>query len=304
MTLGVHALPEPTRESGPAAAADRLAGAIERADTPACVGLDPVHEKLPEAMRSMRMAPASAILAFCLDVIESVAGVVGVVKPQAACFERYGAEGASVLGEVIARAKQRRLFVILDAKRSDIASSAEHYAAGALALGADAITLSPYMGRSAITPFLDAGLGVFVLARTSNPDSDEVQAARLEGGASVAEHVASMIADLGRAHVGARGLSGVGAVVGATKASSDGARMRALMPDQVLLVPGVGAQGGSVEDVRPMARPEASSPAELGLVVNASRSVLYATPEGRETWQEAVSRAATGLVDDLRALAP
>ncbi len=267
------------------------------------MGLDPVFERLPDELRSLRMTPASAIQAFCLEVIDAVAGVVGVVKPQSACFERYGGEGVAALAEVIARARERGLYVILDAKRADIASSAEHYAAGAAGMGADAITLSPYMGRSTIQPFLGAGLGVFVLTRTSNPDADELQSARLEDGATVAQRVASMIAEVGRAQIGASGLSAVGAVVGATKAGADGARLREIMPDQVFLVPGVGAQGGSVADIRPLARAGARSSGGLGLVVNASRSVLYPTPPADTPWPEAVADAAGRFAGDVRDLA-
>lgn len=266
------------------------------------MGLDPVLERLPAPLRSARVTPASAIQAFCLGVIDAVADSVGVVKPQSACFERYGAEGVAALGEVVAHARERGLVVVLDAKRADIASSAGHYAAGAAALGADWITLSPYMGRSTIEPFLDAGLGVFALARTSNPDADELQTLVLQDGRTVAQRVSSMIADVGRARRGSSGLSDVGAVVGATKAAGEGARLRQIMPNQVFLVPGVGAQGGTVEDVRPLARAGASSPGALGLVVNASRSVLYPEDGGGDDWPEAVARAARSFADPLGAL--
>ena len=281
--------------------ADRLAGAIDDAGTPLCVGIDPTPERLPEALTSLSSDPAELMAAFCIGVVVSVAGIAPAVKPQSACFERLGSMGVGVLEHTIARAKERGLIVVLDAKRGDIGSTARHYAAGAVAMGADAITLNPYMGRSAIEPFLEAGLGAFALARTSNPDSDEIQSARLENGASVGEHVASVIADLGVGRLGARGLSDLGAVVGATK-STEGARLRAIMPDQVFLVPGVGAQGGTVDDVRALLRPGATTPGELGVLVNASRSVIYAPPQPGETWTDAISRAARQLGEQLRTL--
>lgn len=287
----------------PAQAADRLCEAIDRAGSPACVGIDPVLERLPGELRAARVPPASAIKAFSLSVLDAVAGAVGVVKPQSACFERYGSEGVAALEAVVEHARSLGLFVILDAKRGDIGSSAAHYGAGAAAMGADAITVNPYMGRSAVRPFLDEGLMVFALARTSNPDSDELQAAALEEGGIVAERVARMIADMGTAHVGGSGLSGVGAVVGATKASADGRRLRGAMPDQFFLVPGVGAQGGTVEEVRPLMRAGAASPGGLGVVVNASRSVIFAEAGAGEAWTDAVVREAHRLADDLRALA-
>lgn len=238
---------------------------------------------------------------FCLGVIDAVADVVGVVKPQCACFERFGARGYAVLEEVVAWARHRDLVVILDAKRGDIDSSARHYAHGAMAMGADWITVSPYMGPSTIEPFLEVGLGVFALCRTSNPDSGRLQA--LDAGArTLAERVAEMLAESGCSRVGACGLSAVGAVVGATKEASEVARLRALMPDTVFLAPGFGTQGGTLSELGPMRRAGAADVGGLGVVVNASRSVLYPKAAG-EDWQASVHRAALELVRELSALA-
>jgi orotidine-5'-phosphate decarboxylase len=255
--------------------ADALVRAMDIAASPACVGLDPVFASLPEAGPSPRPRPRSEPIEwFCQGVLDAVVGVVGVVKPQSACFERYGSAGYAVLERTIRRAKALGLIVILDAKRGDIGSSAEHYAASARSIGADWITVSPYMGPSTIEPFLAAGLGVFALCRTSNPDSDRLQTLRSDGH-TLAEHTAAMIAEMGTPLRSHAGLSALGAVVGATKSAADGSRLRAAMPDQILLVPGVGAQGGTAEEVRPLTRPNAVSAATLGVVVNASRSVLY-----------------------------
>lgn len=283
-------MPEPA-----SSAPDRLIDAIERAGTPACVGLDPVLERLPAAFD--RADAGAAIESFCLGVLDAVAGVVPAVKPQAACFERFGSAGVCALERVVRRARDLGLIVVLDAKRGDIGTTSAHYAAGAAGMGADWITVNAYLGTSGVEPFLDAGLGVFALVRTSNPDSDAVQAAELAAGGTVAELVARQLAAIGRAPAGARGLSAVGAVIGATKGAGELARLRAAMPDQPCLVPGVGAQGGSPEDVRPLRRP--GTVGEAGVLINASRSVLY--PEGGAGgWADAVAAAARAFAGDVR----
>lgn len=280
---------------------DRLAAAIDSAGAPACVGLDPVVEKLPASIREGAGA-VEGIALYSMRVIEAIAGVVPVVKPQSACFERYGAAGVAVLREVIAQAKRRGLIVLLDAKRGDIGISAEHYAAAALeddGHGADAVTVSGYLGADTVEPFVRDGKGVFVLVRTSNPGSDGVQSQKLADGRTVGEMMADLVAGMGRTRMGSRGLSDIGAVVGATKAA-DGRSLRAHMPDQVFLVPGYGAQGGTLEDVRQLVRAGAKSAGELGVLVTASRSVIYAFKG--EGWVEEVREAAEGFVGELRGL--
>lgn len=285
---------------------DRLTDALDRVGSPACVGLDPVLERLPEAVRAEHWEPVRAVEAFCRGVVDAVAGHVAVVKPQSACFERYGSAGVRALEHVCEHARERGLLVVLDAKRGDIGISAEHYAAAAVHMGADAITVNAYLGPSTVEPYLEAGLGVYVLVRTSNADSDEVQSAGLAAGGTVAELMAGHVRGLGEGsdgggRLGARGLSDAGAVVGATKAS-DGAALRAAMPDAPFLIPGYGAQGGTVEDIGAMCRGGAATAGELGVLVNASRSVLYAGGGG--DWREAVGEAAAGFAAELRALGP
>jgi orotidine-5'-phosphate decarboxylase len=307
--------------------ADRLADAIDRARTPACVGLDPVLERLPSVVRREHDDPSVAIAKFCTGVLRACAGIVPVVKLQSACFERHGEHGVRVLRHLIIDARALGYVVILDAKRGDIGISAEHYAASAFAgsAPADALTVAPYMGPDTIEPFLayassaaphaasasttaagapyadrpDAGRGVFVLVRTSNPGSDAVQSLRLSDGRSVSEMVADMVAQLGRSRVGRRGLSDVGAVVGATK-PQDGAALRARMPDQVFLVPGFGAQGGTPDDVRAMLRPTRTSPGDAGVLVTASRSIIYAFKPDDADWEHAIADAAQAFVGELR----
>lgn len=284
---------------------DRLAGAMDRVGSPVCVGLDPVLERLPEAVRAEHWEPVRAIEAFCKGVIDAVAGHVGVVKPQSACFERYGSAGMKALEHTIEHSKAAGLVVVLDAKRGDIGVSAEHYAAAVQHQGADAVTVNAYLGASTVEPYLAAGLGVFVLVRTSNPDSDAVQACALASGESVAAKMAGLVQTLGDSHVGACGLSDVGAVVGATK-SADGRMLRERMPEQVFLVPGYGAQGGKAADVRVLLREGTSTAGGCGVVVNASRSVLY--PGGGEggdgDWREAIRAAAKVFAADVGGIVP
>jgi orotidine-5'-phosphate decarboxylase len=278
--------------------ADRLLAAIRRAGSPAGVGLDPVLEKLPQSIRARHSEPAAAITAFGRGVLEAIAPYAGVVKLQSACFERYGAAGVRALEETAARAVALGLIVVLDAKRGDIGISAEHYAAAAAALGADAVTVNAYLGPGTLEPFLAAGLGLFVLVRTSNPDSDAVQSLELTDGRTVAEMMADHVAALGRRSTGAGGYSDVGAVVGATKAA-DGRALRLRMPDQIFLVPGYGAQGGTAADIRAMLDDRGG-----GVLVTASRSVIYAFEPDDETWPAAVAAAAAGFAAELKAIAP
>lgn len=278
---------------------DQLVSAIDEHATPACVGIDPVFSKLPEQLRSE--PEVEAVETFSMGVLDAIRGTVPVIKPQSACFERYGSAGYAILEKVIAKGCELGFVVILDAKRGDIGSSAQHYAEGAADMGAHFITVSPYMGPSTIEPFLDAGLGVFALARTSNPDSDEVQLTELADGRRVVHAISSMIATMGSTMTGKSGLSALGAVVGATKSAGEMGMLRELMPNQMFLVPGVGAQGGTVDDVRPMCRSDAGSAGQLGVIVNASRSVLF--PAGISTdWQQGVRDAAIAFADSLRIL--
>lgn len=287
--------------------ADILAEALDRSGAPACIGLDPVLEKIPQESLDATAREGGddveAIGDFCIGVLRAAhdAGIA-VVKPQSACFERHGSAGFAQLERVIAEAHRLSLLVILDAKRGDIGVSAEHYAAWAFDhLNAHSITVSPYLGPDTIEPFVRDGRGVFALVRTSNPESDSVQARRLADGRTVAEMVADMVQEIGRPRRGGRGLSDIGAVVGATKAA-EAAALRERMPDQFFLVPGYGAQGGTIDDVRRMTRPGARSPGDLGVVVNASRSVIYARPSPGERWTDAVRAAAEKLIAELRDL--
>ena len=281
----------------PTHAADELLAKCRDKGAPVCVGLDPVVNKLPDALGGLD--PLAALERFCRQVIEAVADHVPAVKPQAACFERYGSAGYAVYERVIRAGREAGLFVIGDAKRGDIGTSSAHYAAGLLAgedegaEGCDALTIHSYLGDDGIEPFLQAakltGRGLFALVRTSNPGGDRLQNARLADGRTVAELVADGIADLGCGTLGERGYSLLGAVVGATK-PEDIASLRDRMPQQLFLVPGFGAQGGSAKDVQGCFKPDGS-----GAIITASRSVIYAYNPADTDWTLAVGRAAREL---------
>lgn len=281
---------------------DALAARCDALSSIACVGLDPVLEQLPPQVRATHHDPVAAIRAFCMGIIDAVAPIVPVIKPQSACFERYGSRGVAILEECCHAARNAGLLVLLDVKRGDIGISAEHYAAAAHHCGVHALTVSGYMGPDTIEPFANAHLGVFVLVRTSNPGSDLVQSQPLADRRTVAHLIADHVRDLGASRRGTQGLSDIGAVVGATKAA-DAAALRQRMPDQIFLVPGFGAQGGTASDIAQMVRANTrSSAGSSGVLVNASRSVIYpkasATSDDAD-WQSRVAAAAKALNADL-----
>jgi orotidine-5'-phosphate decarboxylase len=228
---------------------------------------------------------ANAVLAHCKVLIDATADACIAVKPQLACFERLGAPGWSALAAVAQHARARGLLVIADGKRGDISVSAAAYAQALLGgsetpfgtvagLGADMVTVNPLMGKDALEPFVTAaraaGAGVLALVRTSNPGAADVEDLELAGGYSVWERLAGIVEELGAPGVGESGLSDVGAVVGAT-VPAHLARARELMPHATFLLPGVGAQGGRVEDLAP-----AFAPGRAGGLVTASRSIAGA----------------------------
>jgi orotidine-5'-phosphate decarboxylase len=240
---------------------DRLAARWRAADSLLCVGLDPDPTRFPAHLRDRD----DAILAFCRAIADATADLACAFKPQIAYFAGQAAE--EQLQELIAhlRARHPQVPVILDAKRGDIGATAEHYAREAFErYGADAVTLSPFMGRDSIEPFLAyADRGVFLLCRTSNPGGDDLQMLDV-GGMKLFERVAQLATAWDRD-------GQIGLVVGATY-PAELARVRALTGTMPLLVPGIGAQGGDVQ-----ATLQAGQTADgLGLAVNASRAILYA----------------------------
>jgi orotidine-5'-phosphate decarboxylase len=277
--------------------ADRLLDACKTKGAPVCVGLDPVVERLPDAID--KSDPVAAIREFCFGVIDAVADVVPAVKPQSACFERYSAPGVAVYHESVQRAKDAGLIVVGDAKRGDIGTSSAHYAAGLLAEphGCDTLTVNGYLGGDGLEPFQEVaekeGKGLFVLVRTSNPGGDAIQFLELKDGRTISEAVGDIVADLGSTCVGDSGYSNVGMVVGATK-PEDAAKLRERYPQQLFLVPGFGAQGGGAEDVKACFKPDGT-----GALITASRSVIYAFRGVEADWNQAVSDASARLRDDI-----
>jgi orotidine-5'-phosphate decarboxylase len=281
-----------------AAFSDRLAAAVERKRSQLCVGLDPVVELLPVELRGD--PPADATARFCRGIVDAVARYAVAVKPQLAFFEALGADGVRAFEEVCAYARAAELLVIVDGKRADIGSTARAYASayleGDVPLG-DALTVNPYLGRDSLDPFLAAcrrqGAGVFCLVKTSNAGSADVQDLALSDGRPVWMQVAELVDVWGEDLVGENGLSSVGAVVGATFPREVG-EARRLMPRSVLLLPGIGEQGGTPADV---ARAFTSGPASA--LVSASRSVIYAYRAGGGDWRASAGAEAARLRADV-----
>jgi orotidine-5'-phosphate decarboxylase len=295
--------------------ADRLAAAIRAKGTALCVGLDPRWESLPQEVRRRHGgdslgAVARAYEEFCGRVLDVVAPLAPVVKPQSAFFEACGPDGTAVLQRLLRRARGLGLITILDGKRNDIASTASAYAAAAFAgtdvdgrvhpvWGADALTVNPYLGRDAVEPFLQnarrVGAGVFVLVRTSNPGAGLFQDLECAG-RPLYQHVGAAVAAWARENLGACGLGDVGAVVGATYPAEMGV-LRRLLPEVPFLVPGFGAQGGTADDIAAAFRADGQ-----GAVVSSSRGVLFPFAPDDPGWEqqvEAAARAAAGALAPL-----
>jgi orotidine-5'-phosphate decarboxylase len=225
------------------------------------------------------------VAAHCSLAIEATAAHCVAVKLQVACFERLGAPGWAALREVAQRARARQLLVIADAKRGDIDVTGKAYAQAFFGetptvygpvdgLEADALTVNPLLGTDSLEPFVAAarerGGGLFVLVRTSNPGAGDLQELELAGGGTVSDRLAAMVSELGAPGIGASGLSDVGAVVGATAPERVSA-MRELMPAAVFLLPGVGAQGGQVQQLA-----AAFAPGPAGGLITSSRGIVDA----------------------------
>jgi orotidine-5'-phosphate decarboxylase len=232
-------------------------------------------------------------VAFCREICAAVAEEAPLVKVQSAYFETLGRAAFSSMWAVVAEAQRQGLIVIVDAKRGDIGPTADAYAEAFFGgeVAADAITVNPYLGSDGIMPFVDAagerGAGVFVLVKTSNPSSGDLQDLRLEGGYHrVYQHIGEEVRLMGAHLHGERGYSAVGAVVGATYPEQL-EQLREDLPGVPFLVPGYGAQGAGAQDVV-----GAFDDRGLGAVVNASRSVIFAYREAGEPEQFAQAAGA------------
>ncbi|MBT4867192.1 MAG: orotidine-5'-phosphate decarboxylase [Planctomycetaceae bacterium] len=306
--------------------ADRLHQAVTAKQTPALIGLDPRFNLLPaDVIASARKRQpdetatvAAAFEEFCCRLIDVVAPLVPAVKPQAAFFEEWGPAGCQALAKVIHYARQQGLIVICDAKRGDIGSTAEAYARGYLAgsdpkaavWGADALTVSPYLGRDTLEPFVNVakerGAGIYVLVRTSNPGAGTFQdrQSKLKPGSETMvphyRHIARAVEELAAETADGGQYGIVGGVVGATY-PDELAELRAAMPHVPLLVPGYGSQGGTAADVA-----AGFSPDGLGALVNSSRGINFAfrsepfaSQFGEDNWEQAAEAATKQMIADL-----
>ena len=319
---------------------DRLIEAIEDKQNPSVVGLDPTEalvpaqivasfaEEINEQVEDPAEAPAMqlsvAFFEFNRAIIDAVADIVPAVKPQIAMYEALGPAGIDAYTMTCEYAKQQGLYVLGDVKRGDIGSTAAAYAHHLSGVGLgdtaydpwheDAVTVNPYLGTDGITPFVDAATAndkdIFVLVRTSNPSSSELQELELASGERVYEHVADLVESWGAETIGKNGYSHVGAVVGATH-PEEGKALRARMPHTFFLVPGYGAQGGTAQGVAGMFDRDG-----MGALVNSSRGIIGAwkksgkysesmsADDALELVAESAREAAKDMRDNLRAVLP
>ncbi len=290
---------------------DKLIEAIIAKQNPTCVGLDTSFDYLPDDMKKGVedfKGAAGAILEFNQKIIDSVYDVVPSVKVQIAYYEQYGKAGLKAFKRTCEYAKSKGLVVITDAKRNDIGATASRYAAAFLgqtevngkrkeAFPSDFLTVNGYLGSDGIAPFTDEckahGKGIFVLVKTSNPSSGELQNLRLEDGRTVYECMGDMVEKWGEDTVGKYGYSAVGAVVGATY-PEEAKVLRARLPHTFFLIPGYGAQGANAEMLK-----NCFDQNGLGGVVNNSRGILCAYKKRGGKYHEAAREACLDMKKDL-----
>lgn len=290
---------------------DQLIEKIIAMQNPTCVGLDTQLDYLPEDMRAgVRTCEqaADALFAFNRKIVDSVCDIVPAVKVQVAYYEQYGAAGMRAFLDTVAYAKEKGLFVIADCKRNDIGSTAGRYSAaylGETALdgqtiqvaGCDFLTINAYLGTDGVQPFLDDckkfDRGLFILVKTSNPSSGELQDLRLADGRTVYECMGDMVEGWGAELTGAYGYSAVGAVVGATH-PAEAKILRGRLHHTFFLIPGYGAQGGNAEMLK-----NCFDENGLGGIVNNSRGILCAYRKNGGTYYEAARAACLAMKADL-----
>lgn len=271
--------------------ADILVKKIIQKKNPSVIGLDPDIAKIPACYKESRNLDcplqnvAEAIIRYNKDIIDTIHEIIPAVKPQIAFYEKYGSHGVRAFEDTVAYAKQKGLVVICDGKRNDIGNTAYAYANGYLGLveslegkmipafDVDFLTVSTYLGSESLAPFIEVckarNKGAFILVKTSNSGSGEIQDVKTENGKSVAENVAHYVATQSEKFIGEAGYSPIGAVVGATY-PEEAEVLRKIMPRSIFLVPGYGSQGAGAEDVMPCFNQDG-----LGAVVNSARNILY-----------------------------
>lgn len=288
--------------------ADRLDAAVRSTQNPSVVGLDPHLGRMPAEFEAAHSGSATAaevaadVERFLFGVIDAVQGIVPAVKPQSAFYEALGSAGVVCWERVVKRSHEAGLLVIGDVKRGDIGSTAAAYAQAFLTGGpgidketlCDCVTINPYLGTDSVKPFVDAcqeaGAGVYVLVRTSNPSSAELQA---KGDPPLMHQVAELVNQWGSELIGESGFSSVGAVVGATH-PEELTDLRGRMPKVPFLLPGYGAQGAGAADIK-----GGFSSGLSGALVNSSRGILFPNRSGMH-WKDACREAAEEMAADLR----
>ena len=290
---------------------DKLIDGIIATQNPTCVGLDTLFDYLPDDMKAGAKTfedVAERVLAFNKKLIDNIADIVPSVKVQIAYYEMYGVAGMKAYYETLKYAKEKGLYVIADAKRNDIGSTASCYAKAFLgetqvnesvlkAFPSDYVTVNGYLGSDGILPFVEEceknDKGIFVLVKTSNPSGAEIQNMILENGMPMYEYVGGLVEKWGESTVGKYGYSAVGAVVGATH-PTEAARLREVLPHTFFLIPGYGAQGGKAEMLKSCFKANG-----LGGVVNNSRGILTAYKKNGGTYYEAAREACIAMQKDL-----
>ena len=303
---------------------DRLIENIVKTQNPSVVGLDPRLEYVPQYIVEKKIekhgktlkAASKAILEFNKAIIDEIHDICPAIKPQAAYYEMYGSEGVKTLYKTIRYAQEKGMFVMTDGKRNDIGATMDAYAAAHLgftdvegqqlaAFGADALTVNGYLGTDGIAPLLEVckanDKGIFVLVKTSNKSSGELQDLLLNDGRTIYAAMGDMCEKWGSEIMGKYGYSGVGAVVGATYPEQL-AEMRKALPHTFFLVPGYGAQGGGAEGVF-----KGFDENGLGAIVNSSRAVMCAyKKEGcdEREFAKAARREVIRMKDDILTYVP
>lgn len=289
---------------------DRLIEKIMQMQNPTCVGLDTSLEYLPERMKrgvESSEGASEAILEFNRKIIDSICDIVPAVKVQIAYYEAYGSAGLLCFERTLRYAKEKGMFVISDAKRNDIGATALRYAEAFLGEGAfgaafpsDFVTVNGYLGSDGILPFMDFckknDKGIFVLVKTSNPSSGELQNLRLEDGRTVFECMGDMVEKWGEGTYGKYGYSCTGAVVGATY-PEEAKILREKLLHTFFLIPGYGAQGGTAEMLK-----RCFARGGMGGIVNNSRGILCAYQKRGGEYFEAARAAALEMRSDLQSV--
>lgn len=291
---------------------DRLQQKIEEKNSRICVGLDPHLDLMPENVLDPDLVDnveknkkeiADAVLNFNKNLIDAVADMTAVVKPQMAFYEKLGVPGMECLWQTIEYAKKKNLIILLDGKRNDIGSTARAYAESYLGKGnlsADSITINPYLGRDGILPFLEnEERGAFALLRTSNPSAVDLQDIKLEDGKKVYQAVGDFLQGLGKDYIGECGYSNLAAVVGATY-PRELEEIRSQLNSVFFLIPGFGAQGGGAADIKAGFDKEGR-----GAIVNSSRGIDFAYRKedyshfGAENYAKAARAAAEKMKKEI-----